>query len=349
MGKIALLLMAPLCAASVACVGGGQASPDGGVFKNPFYVGSPDPFLFFHEGWYYLTATSGQNIKLTRARTLQDFSKNAEQKVIWTPREGQENSKAIWAPEIHRLNGKWWAYYTATPGEPGKRRTFVLEHQGEELWEGAWTEKARLFAEPDRWAIDGTVLESGGDHYFVWSGWEGLEDKAQNLYIAKMSSTWALEGERVLLSRPEYDWECQPVPGQTYPTVNEGPAALYTDHYVGIVYSASHFLSDSYSLGLLRFKRGQDPLKAENWTKQSVPLFKGSAERGIYSPGHNSFFMSPNGKERWFAYHAFIVAPPFGKSPRWPFAMPYELDKNELPLFGEPVAPAVELRQPAGS
>lgn len=318
------------------------------MFKNPFFIPSPDPFLFFHDGWYYLTATTGKNIQLSRARRLRDFAERAEQKIIWVPREGRENSKAVWAPEIHRLEGKWWAYYTATSGEAAGRRTFVLEHEGEDLWEGDWWEKGKIAADPDRWAIDGTVLEAGREHYFVWSGWEGFENLVQNLYIAKMASPWKLEGKRVLLSKPEHDWELHTIPGQTRPLVNEGPAALYSAHYTGIVYSASHFLSDNYCLGLLRLKQGLAPLNPDNWVKLARPLLKSSTGRGVYSPGHNSFFLSPDGRERWIVYHAFLVPPPFGTAPRWPFAMPYELDKEEIPSFGEPADPGIALPSPSG-
>jgi GH43 family beta-xylosidase len=33
-------------------------------------------------------------------------------------------------------------------------------------------------------------------------------------------------------------------------------------------------------------------------------VFQTSEENGVYAPGHNSFFTSPDGKEDWILYHA---------------------------------------------
>jgi GH43 family beta-xylosidase len=315
-------------------------------FKNPFFSPAPDPFLFFHDGWYYLTFSAQTETVLCRSRTIAGFSA-AETKTIWKPDMNRENSKDIWAPEIHFIENKWWIYYAATRGRPEERRSFVLEHSGGNLWEGTWREKGKIFATPDRWAIDGTVLQINGSCYFVWSGWEGEDCRAQNLYTAKMASPWALEGTRVLISKPEYEWECHPRYGENVPAVNEGPAVLYTDRYVNIVYSASHYTSPCYCLGLLRLENGKDPLVPGNWHKSNKPLFLGDREKGIYSPGHNSFFISPDGKERWFTYHAFLKPPPFGDMPRCAFAVPFTLDGDEMPVLGKPVAPGTELPEPS--
>ncbi|MGI6705806.1 MAG: family 43 glycosylhydrolase [Clostridia bacterium] len=317
------------------------------TFKNPFMMNAPDPYMLIHDGYYYLTATTGVNITIHRSRTLKGFS-HPESRVIWTPEENRENSKAIWAPEIHRIGGRWYIYYTATDGKPENRRTFVLENISDDLFYGKWVERGKIFAQPDRWAIDGTVMWDGLSHYFVWSGWEGYVDEAQNLYIAKMKSPYELEGQRVLLSVPEYEWECQTIPGKDYPTVNEGPVALYTKNYIHIVYSGSHFTSDSYCLGILTLKRGADPLKRENWVKSEKPIFEKSYRHGVYSPGHNSFIKSPDGSEDWMIYHAFISPPPFEGSKRCAMAQAFIFDENEMPILAEPLKVGQEIQAPSG-
>ena len=47
---------------------------------------------------------------------------------------------------------------------------------------------------------------------------------------------------------------------------------------------------------------GDDPLSADSWTKSPSPVFQGTDE--VFSPGHNTFFKSPDGTEDWIVYHA---------------------------------------------
>jgi GH43 family beta-xylosidase len=81
----------------------------------------------------------------------------------------------------------------------------------------------------------------------------------------------------------------------------------------------------------------------------SESVFSGDAARSVYSPGHNSFFASPDGKERWIAYHAYTVPYPFPEgSGRSLFIQPFTLDGNEKPVFGSPVSPDIKLNLPSG-
>jgi GH43 family beta-xylosidase len=252
------------------------------------------------------------------------------------------------------VDGKWYVYYTATNSATPvmSRRTWVLECTGNDPWEGPWLEKGKIAAEPDYWAIDGSILEANGNCYFIWSGWEeGTRQEAQNIYIALMENPWTISGRRVLISKPEYPWETRPPPGSNV-LVNEGPQAMETENYYAIVYSASHYNSEDYCLGILRLRKGQDLLVASNWEKHPEPLFSGSAQSGIWSPGHHSFFTSPDGSERWFAYHAYTspwsASNGYGNARRHSFALPYTLGKNEIPVFGVPVSSGSFSRAPSG-
>jgi GH43 family beta-xylosidase len=175
----------------------------------------------------------------------------------------------------------------------------VLENPSPDPTRGAWTPKGRIYApDADFWAIDATVLEHEGARYLVWSGRPDAAVQDQNLYIARMTSPWTLAPGAVLLSKPELAWERQG-------PVNEGPEALKgPGGRVFLVYSAAGCWTDDYSLGLLSLKPGGDPMKPGDWTKSTSPVFSKSPERGVYGPGHNSFFKSPDGKEDWIVYHA---------------------------------------------
>jgi GH43 family beta-xylosidase len=317
-----------------------------GTFENPYYNTGADPFLFYHDGWYYYTSTTGGNVTLVRSRSLRYFEKNAQKKVIWTPAPGKGNSTGIGSPEIHYINGKWWCYHGAANPDGSVGHTFVLEHMGgDDLWGGTWVEKGKI-VQVGRYDLDGTPVLINDQYYYVYSGLEGDSVDAQNLYIAKMASPWQLEGDAVIISRPEYDWERSVLPGAV-PGINEGPAALYSENYVGIMFSGSVYYDEKYCLGYMRIKRGEDPMKIENWTKEAQPLLQKDPGINIYGPGHNSFFTSPDGTERWISYHAYLDKP--AKAPqRVPFAMPFTLDENEMPVLGKPTNPNVALLLPSG-
>jgi GH43 family beta-xylosidase len=100
-----------------------------------------------------------------------------------------------------------------------------------------------------------------------------------------------------LLSAPTYSWET--VGG----AVNEGAEVLQHDGKTFIVFSASHCSTPDYKLGILTYNGG-DPLNSSSWTKSSTPVIQRNNAAGVYGPGHNGFFKSPDGTEDWIVYHA---------------------------------------------
>ena len=161
-----------------------------------------------------------------------------------------------------------------------------------------------IMTDGDRWAIDGTILRiTSGSYkgvYCIWSGWEGTENVAQNLYIQKMTSPSAVTGSRVLLSAPEYDWEKRGS-GEHLPTINEGPQILQNGGVTHLIYSASGSWCRYYCYGALTLKKGANPLVKANWYKSTTPVFESG--NGMYGPGHGSFVKDANG-EWWMYYHA---------------------------------------------
>ena len=185
----------------------------------------------------------------------------------------------------------------------------------------------------------------------IWSGWEGDVNGQQNIYIAGMKNPWTIEGERVKISSPELKWETigdlnnpNDVP---HVNVNEGPVALLHGTKLFIVYSASGCWTDDYCLGMLTFTGKSNLLDQKAWKKSPEPVFKKKPENGVYAPGHNSFFTSPDGKESWILYHA-NSAPGQGcgrfRSPR---AQEFTWKSDGSPDFGEPVRPDIPLPVPS--
>jgi len=77
---------------------------------------------------------------------------------------------------------------------------------------------------------------------------------------------------------------------------------------LNVAYSGgTYFLPEGYSLGVLSVSADADLLDPQTWTnaKQPTPLLTSSPVTGVWSPGHNSFFTSPDGTQTWTAYHAY--------------------------------------------
>lgn len=314
------------------------------TFVNPVMPSGADPWVIEKDGYYYYLSTMGNKIEVRKALRMSSL-KYAYKKNVWTSPSGTAFSENIWAPELHFINDKWYIYFAADDGSDANHRMYVIENDSEDPLAGEWKLRGKLEAEPDRWAIDGTVLEYQNSLYFIWSGWDGTEEEAnsgrQQLYIAKMSDPWTLEGSRVKISEPEYSWEKNGL-------VNEGPEILKNkDGRVFLVYSGSGCWTDDYCLGMLSLKEGGDPMNASDWTKAPEPLFKTNYDGQAFGPGHCGFFKSPDGQEDWIIYHAKSL-PDQGCANRDARMQKFTWNSDGTPHFGEPVKMDSAIAKPSG-
>lgn len=270
----------------------------GGTFTNPIVPrDTPDPSIVYHNGFYYLTFThDGADVVLWKSRTL-DF-RNATKKTVWTPPSGTMYSEHIWAPELQFLNNQWYIYFAASDSNMDNHRMYALQANSMDPM-GEWSFKGKITDSTDKWAIDGITMQKGDSLYFIWSGWEGDTNVRQNLYIAPMSDPLTISGDRVEISRPTYDWE-----KVGDPDVNEAPELLHRNGRYFLIYSASGSWTPDYKLGMLTIDESVNPLVSSNWVKNSTPVFERNDANGVYGPGHNTFTISPDGKEDWIIYHA---------------------------------------------
>ncbi len=300
-----------------------------GDFPNVLLPAGADPWVARgDDGTYYLLTTTVRNVTVRRAKTLAGLAAG-ESKVVWTPPADGPASKNLWAPELHRLDGKWYVYVAADDGKNENHRMFVLENSAADPFAGTFTLKGKV-ADPaaDKWAIDATVLETRGKRYLLWSGWAGDADVQQNLYIAPLLNPWTLAGPRVKLAEPTHPWEQAGAP----PAVLEGPQALTRGDAVHVIYSAAGSWTDEYCLGRLTLKPGGDPLDPSAWVKHPEPVFRSAG--GIVAPGHCSFAKSPDGREDWIVYHCTRF--PGSRWDRQVRLQPFTWTADNTPAFGEP-------------
>lgn len=313
------------------------------LFLNPILDPGPDPWVFQTGEYYFLTFTTGNNITLYRTQQMSDLGR-ALKRVTWTPPSTGPNSQNLWAPEIHRVQGKWYVYYAADDGNNANHRMFVLENENEDPTVGPWTDKGELKLPGDRWAIDGTIFEHRGQLYYLWSGWEGSTNIRQDIYICKMSDPLTPTGERVLLTKPVLPWETNGVT----PTVTEGPQVLKNGNKLFIVYSAGGCWTDGYALGMLSAQEDADLMDPGSWKKSPQPVFAQNPAGNAFGPGHNGFFKSADGSEDWIIYHANAFAGQGCGNDRSIRIQPFFWKEDGTPDFGQPHPLFKKLTKPSG-
>ncbi|TXK49103.1 family 43 glycosylhydrolase [Pontibacter qinzhouensis] len=312
------------------------------TFSNPLLPSGPDPWVAQKDSFYYYTHTLGNRIGLAKTKHMSQL-KEAPLQTVWTPPALGLYSRNLWAPELHRLDGKWYVYFAADGGQDVDHRMYVIENASDDPTTGTWEFKGKISDTSDKWAIDGTVLEYNGERYFLWSGWRGDNDPGiQQLYIARMSNPWTLVGERVMLSEPVYPWERNGF-------VNEGPQILKNkDGRVFMIYSASGCWTDDYTLGMMTLKEGGNPLLPSDWSKHPNPVFSKRPASNAYGPGHNGFFTSPDGTEDWIIYHANPSPGQGCSGSRSPRIQKFTWNADGTPNFGEPVPLSAQQTRPSG-
>lgn len=310
------------------------------VYSNPI-SDLADPHITYYGDNYYLTGTTGSNITIRKAPTLNSL-KFAPPVIAFMPPSGGPCCN-FWAPELHRINDVWYIYYTAgNSPDLSSQRTWVIENTSADPVVGAWTSKGQIYhAAENFWAIDGSVFQLENKHYFTWSGHIDASSDVQHIFISEMSSPWTLSGPRVLISSPQYLWERN---GE----VNEAPVALQKDNKVFLFYSASGCWTDDYAVGMLSMGKSDDPLNPSSWTKSANPVFVTNASASAYGPGHNAFFLSPDGTEVWNTYHATTVEAGACDHTRTTRAQIVRWSADGTPNLGSPVIAGDALTAPSG-
>ena len=312
----------------------------GETFTNPLLASGPDPWVVQDSGTYYYMNTMGNRIQLWKTTDIAKL-KTAETKVIWRAPAAGPNSAAIWAPELHRIAGKWFLYFTAADkahNDDNHRHIWVLENDAADPLSGAWMDRGML--KTDYTGIDATVFEEGGKLWFAYSAYVGPDS---HLILAEMTSPWEVSAKQVDIAGPTYDWEKRG--GRQ---ILEGPEFLKGpkgDRF--LIYSASACWSDDYALGMLAAAPGADLSDPKSWTKSPEPVFKKSPANNVYAPGHNGFFKSPDGREDWIVYHANTGAGQKCTKKRSPRIQKFGWTDDGRPDFGAPVKAEVPLEAPS--
>ena len=306
--------------------------------RNPLIEQRADPFITpRHRGRYYFTGSVPEYDRIiVRGATTIDGLATAAEAVVWRRPATGKMGGHIWAPELHRIDGRWYIYFAAGDSDDVFRiRMYVLESALADPTDPAgWTLKGQIATEWESFSLDATTFAHRGRRYLVWAQSEPEIAVNTSLYIAEMSSPWALRTKPTRIATPTKSWEIQGF------RVNEGPAVLIRNGRVFMTFSAS--ATDArYCMGLLTADARADLLKHSSWTKTPEPVFGTSVETGRYGPGHNSFTVAEDGRTDVLVYHARdyrdITGDPLYDPNRHTRVQRLYWHPDGTPLFGVPV------------
>lgn len=279
----------------------------------PLAVGYADPVVFPWENkWYFLSTNDNLGdigMFIRRADTVEKlFDGSAIERCIlpYNPEKGWVQT--FWAPEFHVIGGEAYILF-ALGGHKWAPQCHMmkLKKGGDLLNPDSWEEPVRVLKADgsplteDGISLDMTHFQAGGKNYLAWSYRYGIGtplDTGSMIYLAETDpqKPWQLTSRPILISRPLYGWE------NTLGTVNnEGPYALLAHGKVYLTYSGGSANGYSYAIGCLMADETSDLTDPASWFKMPCPLMS-SYSVGIDGPGHNSFFVSDEGKTM-IAYH----------------------------------------------
>jgi GH43 family beta-xylosidase len=273
----------------------------GRTLDNPIVVQRADPWLHRVDdtGCYYFIGTAPEfdRIELRHACRLNDL-KIAEPVVIWRKHASGPMSENIWAPELHRIDGRWYIYFAAGDVEaPFSIRMYALSSGNDDPMTGPWREEGRIATHLDTFSLDATVFEHRGTRYMVWAQMDAVRSYNSALWIAEMDSPVSIRPPVVLLTEPDLEWE------RLGYKVNEGAAVIVRNGRVFMTYSASA-TDHRYAMGLLWADADAELLDPGSWQKSPEPVFTTNPDVGRYGPGHNSFVLAEDGATDLMIYHA---------------------------------------------
>jgi len=318
------------------------------AWPNPLIEQRADPFIVRHsDGYYYFTATVPEydRLELRRATSIAGLA-TAKPVTVWTKHAKGPMGAHIWAPELHRIGGKWYLYFAAGEAEKiWNIRIYVLECASTNPLEGPWTEAGRVKTQWDSFTLDATTFEHRGVRYLIWAQNDPERvGKGTDLYIARMDSPTSIVGTPTMITRPELPWELIRHP------VNEGPAVIIRNGRVFVSYSAAGTGAE-YCMGLLSAPEDADLLQASSWSKSTTPVFTTNDANGIFGPGHNQFTVAEDGKTDLLVYHARnyrdLKVDPLRDPNRHTRVQPFAWKADGSPDFGVPAPeqPSKDIRK----
>ena len=303
-------------------------------YTNPLDVEFGDPYILDNgDGTYYMYGTGGgakDGFATYSSTDLVDWKFVGQ--VYHGNTKDSWNLKNFWAPEVYKIDNKYYLFYSADRKENpnNELETFSIGVAVSDSPQGPFVDlKNGPLFDPGYPIIDANVLQDDDGKYYLyysrvcykhaveseiadWAKKNGLYDEIEEswVYGIELSPDFkSVIGDPVLLLRPpktmddkNAEWESRSV---TSKEINrrwtEGSFIFKHKETYSIMYSANHYAGPNYAVGYATAEHPLGPFtKAEN-----NPILEKNVEKGgiVTGTGHNMVIFLESGKKMYTVYH----------------------------------------------
>lgn len=244
--------------------------------KSPVLLG--DPFILLDNGTYYAYGTHASGgIEVYTSTNLKEWKLQGlalNKDDVWADRK-------FWAPEIYKVNGKFYMYYSAD-------EHICVATSDSPLGPFKQTEQKPMIV--DEKCIDNSLfIDDNGKPYLFFVRF----NDGNNVWVAELESDLTTIKKETMHSciHVSQEWE------KVWPRVNEGPFVIKHKGLYYMSYSANSYESPLYGVGCATASNIMG-----TWTKyDNNPLLQSPGD--LVGVGHNAMFTDKEGRLR-IVYHA---------------------------------------------
>ena len=249
--------------------------PEGGTYRNPVRENSPDPYILFDDGVYYMYATTDSpgGFHVSTSTDLVHWSGHTRV----AAKDDLIGDDWFWAPEVYKHNGRYYMFHSCN------------EHTAVAVADSPYG--------PFRAATDGYLFDFKAIDSHVFFD----DDGRIYLYMSKFTDAgqqiWGCELGDELLTVKEDTLTQLTTPEGWEGSVNEGPYMLRHNGTYYLTYSGDGYTSHDYAVCIATSDK---PLG--KFTKSSLnPILRPNSF--LAGTGHHCFTASPDGSQLFIVYH----------------------------------------------
>ena len=253
-----------------------------------------DPFMYEHNGVYYLTGT-GASSRGFPCYTSDDLKSWKYVGWLWEKNDESWATRLFWAPEVKYYKGKFYMTYSGLgKAANGLRIALAVSEKPE----GPFTDLSAPLFDIGVGAIDGHIFVDGDQPYLFFSINGEMDGYSYGIvYGVKLSEDLTtIVGDTVKLLEASQDWERV---NWARNRCNEGPFVFkYKDKYY-MTYSGNHTFEPNYGIG---YAWASSPLGP--WHKADEnPIASKIESINMTGIGHNSLIPTKKDDEYMIIYH----------------------------------------------